>query len=73
MIAQGYHIAYLGARMDIRTQLKMRGYELAMQEAQLTPLAMTTNEASSFSLGASLLQQNTQKYPYVDSFFLHQR
>ncbi|MGL4713426.1 MAG: gluconate operon transcriptional repressor GntR [Shewanella sp.] len=70
MIAQGHrHIAYLGARMDVRTQLKMRGYELAMQEAQLTPLAMTTNEASSFSLGASLLQQTLAQYPYVDSFF----
>ncbi|MCS6128425.1 gluconate operon transcriptional repressor GntR [Shewanella baltica] len=70
MIAQGYrHIAYLGARMDIRTQLKMRGYELAMQEAKLTPLTMTTNEASSFSLGALLLQQTLAQYPYVDSFF----
>ena len=70
MITQGYrHIAYLGARMDVRTQLKMQGYELAMAEAKLTPLAMTTNDASSFSLGASLLQQTLAKYPYVDSFF----
>ena len=70
MIGQGYrHIAYLGARMDVRTQLKMQGYELAMAEAKLTPLAMTTNDASSFSLGASLLQQTLAKYPYVDSFF----
>ncbi|SUI91287.1 gluconate operon transcriptional repressor GntR [Shewanella morhuae] len=70
MIAQGHrHIAYLGARMDVRTQLKMQGYELAMAEAKLTPLAMTTNDASSFSLGALLLQQTLAKYPYVDSFF----
>ncbi|RQW61445.1 gluconate operon transcriptional repressor GntR [Vibrio viridaestus] len=70
MIAAGYqHIVYLGARMDIRTKLKMQGYDAAMTQAGLTPIHMTTNTASSFSLGAELLHQTLAKYPDADSFF----
>jgi LacI family gluconate utilization system Gnt-I transcriptional repressor len=70
MIDVGYrHIVYLGARMDIRTQLKMQGYEQAMQESGLAAIHMTTSSASSFSLGATLLQETLKKYPETDSFF----
>ncbi|MDW6002476.1 gluconate operon transcriptional repressor GntR [Vibrio mangrovi] len=70
MIHQGYrHIVYLGARMDMRTKFKMQGYESAMRQAGLEPKMVTTNVASSFSLGASLLQQTLAEYPQADSFF----
>ncbi|MGO1296578.1 MAG: gluconate operon transcriptional repressor GntR [Vibrio sp.] len=70
MIAKGHrHIIYLGARMDERTRQKMQGYETAMLAAGLVPASITTNRASSFSLGAELLHQSLAKYPQVDSVF----
>ncbi|MZI92453.1 gluconate operon transcriptional repressor GntR [Vibrio sp. CAIM 722] len=70
MIAQGHrNIVYLGARMDVRTKLKMHGYESVMRSAELTPRVVTTDDASSFSLGASLLRKSLALYPDLDSFF----
>lgn len=70
MIGVGYkNIVYLGARMDVRTKLKMQGYDNAMISAGLKTIHMTTNTASSFSLGAELLRSTLEKYPDTDSFF----
>lgn len=70
MIAKGHrHIVYLGARMDERTRQKMQGYEMAMRAAGLTPASITTDRASSFSLGAELLHKSLADYPKVDSVF----
>ena len=44
MIDVGYkNIVYLGARMDIRTKLKMQGYDKAMSAAGLPSVHMTTD------------------------------
>ncbi len=70
MIAKGHrHIVYLGARMDLRTQLKMQGYTQTMVAHHLTPQHMTTEEASSFSLGAQLLNQAKAAFPDMDGVF----
>ncbi len=70
MIRRGYHhIVYLGARMDKRTHLKMQGYRQAMQTHHLTPHEVITEEPSSFSLGAKLLNQTLQQYPAVQGIF----
>ena len=70
MIDVGYkNIVYLGARMDIRTKLKMQGYDKAMSAAGLPSVHMTTDVASSFSLGAELLRLTLEQHPETDSFF----
>ena len=70
MIARGHRrIVYLGARMDVRTKLKMQGYAAAMEQAGLPTAVVTTDEASSFSLGAKLLKNSMQRHPDLDSFF----
>ena len=67
MLQKGYRrIVYLGARMDVRTRLKMEGYAAAMQAHGLEPLTMTTDAASSFSLGAKLLSEARLRYPDMD-------
>lgn len=67
MIKKGrQHIVYFAARMDHRTTLKIRGYEQAMQEHQLTPLVIHTGNASSFTLGAEFLQEALEKQPALD-------
>lgn len=62
-------IAYFAARMDQRTHLKMTGYLQAMQARGLMPVTLQTEEASSFTLGASLLTQLLKEYPNVDGIF----
>ncbi|MFD0965755.1 gluconate operon transcriptional repressor GntR [Seminibacterium arietis] len=70
MIKRGHkNIVYFSARMDKRTQLKMKGYENAMKKHGLTAHSLQTDEASSFSLGAKLLQQTLQKYPHTNGIF----
>ncbi len=70
MIARGHkNIVYFGARMDMRTQLKMQGYQNAMNEHHLVPRTIETKEASSFSLGAALLNQTLERYPETDGIF----
>lgn len=70
MIQRGYkHIVYLGARMDIRTKLKMQGYQQMMKAYGLTAHSMMTEESSSFSLGAKLLNKTLTKYPNTDGIF----
>ncbi|MEH6452459.1 MAG: gluconate operon transcriptional repressor GntR [Psychromonas sp.] len=70
MIKHGYkNIVYLGARLDVRTQLRQQGYEKAMQENGLLCKSMMTETSSSFSLGATLLKQTLVKYPDTDGVF----
>lgn len=70
IIKRGHkNVVYFCARMDKRTQLKMQGYEQAMQKYQLTPRCIATEEASSFSLGARQLYQALEKYPDIDGIF----
>lgn len=63
------YIAYFGARMDKRSQLKMRGYEQAMQKHGLAPLNITTEQHSSFTLGAEQLRQALAQQPQLDGVF----
>lgn len=60
---------YLGARLDERTLLKNQGYEQAMREANLQPRSIMMEEASSFSMGGTLLQLALERYPDTDSLF----
>lgn len=60
---------YLGARLDERTLLKQQGYEKAMREAGLEPRSIMMEEASSFSMGATLLKEAQRRYPDTDSLF----
>lgn len=70
MLNKGYkNIVYLGARLDVRTRLRLQGYEKAMHEKGLEPRSMMTEAPSSFTLGAGLLQQALAKYPETDGFF----
>lgn len=70
MLDKGYkNIVYLGARLDIRTELRQQGYEKAMLERNLQPTSMMTEASSSFTLGAELLQQTLAKYPETDGLF----
>ncbi len=70
MIASGRrNIAYLGARLDTRTQLRMQGYDRAMQTAGLSIKHITTKRHSSFTLGGSLLAEGLELYPQLDGIF----
>ncbi|MBA5761478.1 gluconate operon transcriptional repressor GntR [Vibrio sp. 404] len=59
-------IAYFAARMDERTRLKMQGYRRAVEKVGQDPISLQTEEASSFTLGATLLDQMLEHYPDVD-------
>ncbi|PJG82661.1 gluconate operon transcriptional repressor GntR [Caviibacterium pharyngocola] len=70
MINRGYkNIVYFTARMDKRTKLKMIGYEQAMRKHGLEPHSLITEEPSSFTLGADLLQKALSQYPDMDGIF----
>lgn len=63
------NIAYFGARLDTRTQLRMQGYTQAVEAHGLKPIYILTDEHSSFSIGASLLKQALSKYKALDGAF----
>lgn len=70
MIHKGHRrIVYLGARMDLRTQLRMQGYQQTMARHGLTARSVLSDEASSFSYGGNLLQQALERYPDMDGIF----
>ncbi|MBJ7555798.1 gluconate operon transcriptional repressor GntR [Marinomonas spartinae] len=70
MIKKGRQkIVYFAARMDMRTLLKIRGYERAMEDHGLTPLCLKNNEASSFTLGGQFLHQALEQQPDTDGIF----
>ncbi|MGF1770478.1 substrate-binding domain-containing protein [Enterovibrio makurazakiensis] len=70
MIASGKRsIAYFGARLDTRTQLRMLGYDKAMSDAGLTPKHILTGDHSSYSLAADLLTRALKLHPDLDGVF----
>ena len=70
LIDKGYkHIVYLGARLDMRTKLKLQGYTAAMAKRGLTPQSIMTDKPSSYSLGAKLIVQTLKVYPDTDCVF----
>ncbi|MFA0087795.1 substrate-binding domain-containing protein [Vibrio sp. 10N.261.51.F12] len=62
-------IAYFGARLDTRTQLRMQGYDKAMSEAGLEIKHILTGSHSSFSLASELLDMALAQYPDIDGVF----
>ncbi|WP_299495812.1 gluconate operon transcriptional repressor GntR [uncultured Shewanella sp.] len=70
LIKKGYdRVVYLAARLDKRTELKYQGYQQAMLKHQLNPVQISTQSASSFSLGAQLLQQTLDEHPQTNAIF----
>ncbi|MCT7373776.1 LacI family DNA-binding transcriptional regulator [Chelativorans salis] len=72
LIAAGYsRIAFLGARMDPRTQRRLQGYRQALEQAGLhdESLVVTTPQSSSISLGAHLLGDLLARRPDADAVF----
>lgn len=72
LIAQGYgRIAFLGARMDPRTQRRLKGYTAALEKAGLFDerLIITTPRASTVSLGCELLAMLLGKDLNADAVF----
>ncbi len=72
LLSRGYRrIAFLGARMDPRTQRRLQGYTDAMGAAGLADegLIITTPQASSVSLGAELFGHLMGKRPDADAVF----
>ena len=62
-------VVYLGARLDVRTQLRMEGYYQAMSDYGLAGQHLLTEQSSSFTLGGQLLQQALTRYPDLDGLF----
>lgn len=70
MIKKGHSkIVYFAARMDQRTLLKQEGYKVAMHKHGLTEICISTDGASSFSLGAQFMQEALAKQPDTDGIF----
>lgn len=72
LIAAGYqNIAFIGARMDPRSQRRMAGYRYAMEAANIfkPELLTTTPQNSSIPLGSQLLGDALLKMPTLDAVF----
>lgn len=70
MIERGRrHILYLAVRLDARTLQREEGYNQAMQAAGLEPITLRRAERSSYSVGATLLEEVLQQYPDADGLF----
>lgn len=70
MIQRGRRqVIYLGVRLDERTRQREQGYRLAMEEHELTPIALESTQRSSYSVGAALLKQVLADYPDADGVF----
>ncbi|OJX99013.1 MAG: transcriptional regulator [Rhizobiales bacterium 63-22] len=72
LIEQGYRrIAFLGARMDPRTQRRMAGCVEALQQAGLHDerLIITTPKPSTVTLGCQLLSELLSREPEADAVF----
>lgn len=70
MIERGRrHILYLAVRLDARTLQREEGYIQAMRAAGLTPQTLRRAERSSYSVGATLLDEVLQQYPQADGLF----
>lgn len=62
-------VVYLGARLDVRTQLRMEGYYQAMADFGLTGQHLLTEQSSNFTLGGQLLEQALARHPDLDGLF----
>lgn len=62
-------LVYLGARLDVRTQLRMEGYYQAMADVGLDGQHLLTEQSSSFTLGGELLEQVLGVHPDLDGLF----
>lgn len=70
MIKKGHtKIVYFAARMDQRTLLRLQGYKTAMHDNGLTDLCLSTDSASSFSLGEQFMKEALEKQPNTDGIF----
>jgi LacI family gluconate utilization system Gnt-I transcriptional repressor len=72
MIEAGYRrIAFMGARMDPRSQRRLAGYRSAMEEAGLADprLITTTSQPSSVTLGRELFRDALARVPTLDAVF----
>jgi LacI family gluconate utilization system Gnt-I transcriptional repressor len=72
MIEAGYRrIAFVGARMDPRSQRRLAGYRAAVEEAGMFDprLVTTTTLPSSVSLGRELFREALAKMPALDAVF----
>lgn len=70
MIDKGHdQIVYFAARLDVRTRLKLAGYEEAMRANGLTPISLQTTHASSYTLGADLLHKMRKEHPTANGIF----
>ena len=68
----GYRrIAFIGARMDPRSQRRLAGYRAAMEEAGLFDerLVTTTARPSSVTMGSELFREGLAKVPALDAAF----
>ena len=70
MIRRGRRqVIYLAVRLDERTQQRELGYRQAMQAHGLIPLTLHSTQRSSYSVGASLLEQVLNSHPDTDGIF----
>lgn len=70
LIASGRkHIVYLRARLDSRTIDRQHGYELACDEAGITPVVYGSKVRSNFSRGAAMMRQALKDVPDLDAVF----
>lgn len=70
MLARGKsRILYVGARLDVRTRLRMEGYAQAMEAHGLEPRYVLTEKHSSFTQGRELLDEALLQYPDADGLF----
>lgn len=70
MIERGRrHILYLALRLDPRTLQRQEGYNRAMTEAGLTPQTLRRSERSSYSAGATLMDEILEHHPLADGLF----
>lgn len=72
LLAKGYRrIGFLGARMDPRTQRRLRGYRAALAAKALDDdgLVVTTPRPSTVTLGAELLGDLLARRPDADAVF----
>ena len=70
MVGKGKkNIAFLAARMDIRVQQRLAGYEKVMAELNAPVKMYSTEEHSSFTLGAELMANALENYPELDGVY----
>jgi LacI family gluconate utilization system Gnt-I transcriptional repressor len=72
LVEAGYRrVAFIGARMDPRSERRLAGYRAAMEEAGLFDerLVTTTARPSSVTMGSELFREALAKAPALDAAF----